>query len=141
MHSWIERIYENPVRVRLGAKAQRFFHERHSPLVETMQKYEVRRGQEKNLQTPQLMDLATMLFGGANEEQGKVTASFGALARLTVWLEGKSLCVETEMKTDVTNDVASDTIKRYNAFLEKATGYTAKERAKKAQEKAKKGGN
>jgi len=111
------------------------------PSGKTMQKYDVRRGQEKNLQTPQLMDLLTLAFGGANEEQGKVTASFGALAKLTVWLEGKSLCVETQMKTDVTNDVASDTIRRYNAFLEKATGYTAKERGKKAQEKAKKGGS
>ena len=105
-----------------------------------MQKYDVRRGQEKNLQTPQLTDLATEVFGGAGEERGKVVASFGALAKLTVWLEGKILCVDTQMKTDVPNDVASDTIRRYNAFLERATGYTAKERAKKAQEKAKKGG-
>jgi hypothetical protein len=105
-----------------------------------MQKYDVRRGQEKNLQTPRLKDLAAEVFGGAGEEQDKVIASFGALAKLTVWLEGKSLCVETQMKTDVPNDVAADTIKRYNTFLEKATGYTTKERAKKAQEKAKKGG-
>ncbi len=107
---------------------------------ENMQKYDVRRGQEKNLQTPQLKDLATEVFGGAGEEQGKVLVSFGALAKFTVWLDGKSLCVETQMKTDVPNDVASDTIKRYNVFLERATGYTAKERGKKAQEKAKKGG-
>jgi hypothetical protein len=105
-----------------------------------MQTYDVRRGQEKNLQTPQLKDLAADVFGDAGEEQGKVIVSFGALAKLTVWLEGKSLCVETQMKTDVPNHVASDTIKRYNAFLERATGYTTKERAKKAQGKAKKGG-
>jgi len=107
---------------------------------ENMQTYDIRRGQEKNLQTPQLKDLAIEVFGGAGEEQGKVIVSFGALAKLTVWLDGKSLCVETQMKTDVPNDVASDTIKRYNVFLERTTGYTAKERGKKAKEKAKKGG-
>jgi hypothetical protein len=105
-----------------------------------MQTYDIRRGQEKNLQTPQLKDIAIEVFGGAGEEHGKVIVSFGALAKLTVWLEGKNFCVETQMKTDVPNDVASDTIKRYNVFLERATGYTAKERGKKAQEKAKKGG-
>jgi len=104
-----------------------------------MQKYDIRRGREGDLQGPQLRALAQEVFGDASEDQGKVAVSYGALAKLTTWLEGKSLCVETQMKTDVPNDVASETIRRYNSFLERATGYTAKERGKRAQEKVKKG--
>lgn len=105
-----------------------------------MQKYEIRRGQEGELKGSGLRTLVQSVFGEAGEEQGKVVSSFGALGKLTAWLDGKSLCVETQMKTDVPNDVAAETIKRYNAFLEQATGFTAKERGKRAQEKAKKGG-
>jgi hypothetical protein len=43
------------------------------------------------------------------------------------------------MDTKVSEDIAVDTMKRYYAFLENATGFTAKERGKKAQAKAKKG--
>jgi len=102
-----------------------------------MQKYEIRRG--RDLQGAQLKALAQEVFGEASEDQGKVVASYGALAKLTTWLEDKNLCVETQMKTDVPSDVASETIRRYNAFLEQATGYTAKERGNRAREKAKKG--
>ena len=104
-----------------------------------MQKYDIRRGREGDLQGSQLRALAQEVFGDASEDQGKVVASYGALAKITTWLDGKSLCVETQMKTDVPNDVASETIRRYNSYLEQATGYTAKERGKRAQEKAKKG--
>ncbi len=104
-----------------------------------MQKYDVKRGLEKNLQPPQLKALVTEVFGGAVEEGDRIVVSFGALSKLTVWGEGKSLCVETQMRTDVSNDVASETISKYNAFLERTTGYTSKQRGKKIQAKAKKG--
>ena len=104
-----------------------------------MQQHDVKRGQEKNLQPPTLKALVQDTIGSASEEQGKIVSSFGALAKLTAWFDGRSLCVETQMRTDVPNEVAGETIKRYNSFLERATGYTAKQRAKKAQEKAKKG--
>ena len=41
------------------------------------------------------------------------------------------------MDPRVGDDVARSTIAKYNQFLEQATGYTAKERSKRAQEKAK----
>ena len=43
------------------------------------------------------------------------------------------------MDPKVPPDVQQDTVRRYYAFLEHATGYTAKERAKKLQQAAKKG--
>ena len=49
------------------------------------------------------------------------------------------LVVDTTMKTDVDTAVAADTIKRYNTFLERATGFTSKQRRKRLNDKAKKG--
>jgi hypothetical protein len=49
---------------------------------------------------------------------------------LTIWVDNKKLCVETESSKDVKDNVILDTNKRYRVFLEDATGYTAKERLK-----------
>ncbi len=59
--------------------------------------------------------------------------SYGALARLIVEINNKRLCVETEASHGATDNVIMDTNKRYRVFLEEATGYSAKERLKKAK--------
>jgi len=41
--------------------------------------------------------------------------------------------VETESSKGAADDVIMDTNKRYRVFLEEATGFTAKERLKKAK--------
>ncbi len=104
-----------------------------------MRAYELRRGQAKNLVGDSLRKLAEEVFGSASTEAGKVVVSFGAIDKLTSWTDGKQLFVDIVMKPGVADDVATDTISRNNRFLETATGYSAKERAKKAQEAAKKG--
>ncbi len=53
--------------------------------------------------------------------------------------EGKNLLVETVTQAGASPEDQARTIKAYNQFLELATGFTAKERAKKAQAAAKKG--
>ncbi len=104
-----------------------------------MRAYELRRGQGKNLEGDGLRAIAAETFGSASTEGTKVAVSFGAIEKLTAWTDGKQLFVDMVMKTGVPDDVATDTISRNNRFLEAATGYSAKERAKKAQEAAKKG--
>ncbi len=104
-----------------------------------MRAYELRRGHGKNIEGDKLRTIATEVFGSANSEGGKVVVAFGAIDTLTAWTDGKQLYVEMTMKPGVPDDVATDTITRNNRFLEAATGYSAKERAKKAQEAAKKG--
>jgi hypothetical protein len=104
-----------------------------------MRAYELRRGWAKKLGGGSLKALAASAFGSASEEAGKVVARFGACARLTAWTDGKSLFVDTEMTANVPDDVARSTITAFNAFLEQATGYNAKERAKRAQQSAKAG--
>ncbi len=104
-----------------------------------MRSYELRRGHGKNLEGDKLRVIAEEIFGSATADGGKVVLSFGAIERLTAWTDGKRLFVDMSMKTDVPDDVATDTITRNNRFLEAATGYSAKERAKRAQQAAKEG--
>jgi hypothetical protein len=104
-----------------------------------MRAYEMRRGQGKNLEGDKLRALVTEIFGNASTEDGKVVARFGAIDKLVTWTDGKQLFVDITMRTGVPDDVATDTIGRNNRFLERATGYTTKERKKKAEDAAKKG--
>jgi hypothetical protein len=60
--------------------------------------------------------------------------SYGAMSKITVWIENKMLCVETVSdKTVMDNETILQTNKAYRDFLLKATGYTAKERLKMAK--------
>ncbi len=104
-----------------------------------MQEYEVRKGFQENLQPEKLKTLMQEIFGNVLEKDGKFTSSFGALKELNAWPSKNNLAVEMKTDPSVGDDVAQNTIKAYNTFLEKATGYTAKERGKRAQKKAKEG--
>ncbi len=104
-----------------------------------MRAYELRRGWAKNVEGDKLRVIVAEAFGSANMEDGKVASSFGAIERLLAWTDGKQLFVDMSMKLGVPDALATETITRNNRFLEAATGYTAKERGKKAQEAAKKG--
>lgn len=105
-----------------------------------MNEYEVRKGHQENIQLERLKEHMQQVFGNAQERDGKLVSSFGALKELVAWPSGKNLlAVETKMDPKVGDDVAQNTIKAYNAFLERTTGYTAKERSKRAQKKAKEG--
>lgn len=99
-----------------------------------MRSYQLRRGWGKRIAGGVLRDVAAEAFGSADERDGKVVSSFGACTRLTAWTDGKALFVETEMNPGVPDDVAQKTISAFNRFLESATGYTSKERAKRAQQ-------
>ncbi len=105
-----------------------------------MQEYEVRRGHQDNIQPEKLRAHMQQNFGSVQERDGKLVSSFGALKEITAWPSGKNvLSVDTVMDKTVTDEMAHNTIKAYNTFLEAATGYTAKERGKRAQKKAKEG--
>lgn len=102
-----------------------------------MRTYELKRGHLKNIEGEKLFELVKESFGDANAEEEKISASFGALTKIVVWTEGKLLVIDTDMNKNVDNETARQTISAFNKFLEKATGFTAKERAKKAQKAAK----
>jgi len=112
-----------------------------------MQEYEVKRGLAKQTD---LKALLAEQFGAAKESNGWFETSFGAMPVIKAKYENQKLVVDTQndatlapriLKGDAeASKVAMDTQKRWNVFLEAATGYDAKTRGKKAQEAAKKAG-
>ncbi|MGP8077633.1 MAG: DUF5611 family protein [Thermoplasmata archaeon] len=101
-----------------------------------MQRYPVRASHRAHLAPASLEQLLRDCFGAATVEGESASASFGAILRLTVRADRKELAVEVTMNPKVPDDVARDTIGRYNRFLEAATGYNAKERAKRLRKSA-----
>ncbi len=65
--------------------------------------------------------------------------SYGALKSIEAWIDGKKLSVVTESAPGVGDQEVLDTNKRFRNFLEKATGYTAKQRLEMAKKEATKG--
>ncbi len=102
-----------------------------------MQSYELKRGLAKRIEGGNLKALVASVFGAAGESDGRIVTQYGALEKLATWTDGKSLFVNTVMNPRVGDDVARSTIAKYNQFLERATGYTTKERSKRAQVKTK----
>jgi hypothetical protein len=107
-----------------------------------MPKQDIKRGHYKNVDGEGLRNLLEEHFPGAVEEDDKgwLRVEYGALKPLSVKILSKSeLCVRTESNADVPPEVAGDTIRRYNRFLEAATGFNSKQRSKRMQKKAKEG--
>jgi len=72
----------------------------------------------------------------ASHREVKWVLSYGPIKKLTVQVdEGKKMMyVDTESDANASKDVIRDAISKFNLFLEKATGYTSKERRKKITE-------
>ncbi len=102
----------------------------------SMNTYDIKKGHYEKIEGEKLEALMTELFGNSKKSGEKLNSSFGALEKITVWLDGKkSLCVETKMNTSVDDKTATETIRAYNQFLERATGFNTKERKKRANKK------
>lgn len=101
-----------------------------------MTNYPVKQSHRRLLGPQDLLGRAREAFGAGTVEGDAVILTFGALSRLTARAAGKDLAIETQMDPKVTPEVAADTIRRYNTFLEAATGFTSKERAKRLRKAA-----
>jgi hypothetical protein len=102
-----------------------------------MRSYKIKRGHFRHIEGERLLELVKESFGNADRKDDKIFSSFGALENLNVWTDGKYIFVDTTMNTTVDEETAISTRRRFYDFLEKATGFTAKQRAKKAQKEAK----
>lgn len=112
-----------------------------------MQEYEVKRGLPKKVD---LKSLFTQNFGGVREENGWFTGGYGAMTMIKAKYDKDKLVVDTQNDATLAPRIAKgdaeatkmamETQRRWNDFLLAATGYDAKMRGKKAQEKAKKAG-
>ncbi len=93
-----------------------------------MRLYPFKRGHKKTLE--EIENIMAELFGDVQRVNGHLVASYGALERIEVWLEGGKMAAETASRR-AESSVAQETLKRWNDFLFRVTGYTAKERKKK----------
>lgn len=106
----------------------------------TDMEYDIKRGHFKNLDDAGLKDLIGDIFGNVNEKGDTLVASYGAMKELRVRIIDKgTISVETVSNPDVSNEVALDTIRRFNRFLESATGLNSKQRKDRLNKKAKAG--
>jgi len=96
----------------------------------------VRPTERKNLTLPGLEEILRGCFGEAHTEGDVAVTAYGAIRRIAVRAEGRELSVDPTMNPQVAEEVARETIRRYNLFLETATGYSAKERAKRLRKSA-----
>lgn len=105
-----------------------------------MQNYDIKRGHFKNIDGSGLENIMKELFGSVKKEGNKFVSSYGALDSISAWTEGKNtLWVDMQMNPKVDDEAASKTIKNYNEFLSKATGFTSKQRRNRLNKKAKEG--
>ena len=101
-----------------------------------MQRYPVRSNHRANLKAEALESLCRTHFDSAQREDAAVIASYGAIAHLKVWADGRELALDVTMNPKVDPPVAAETIRRYNRFLEETTGFTSKERARRLKKSA-----
>ena len=103
---------------------------------------DIKRGNYKNVEGDGLKTLLENHFGTDVEvdDDGWHYVTFGALSPLGVRILSKSeMEISTKSDPEVAPEVAQDTIRRYNRFLEAATGFSSKQRSKRLQAKAKEG--
>jgi hypothetical protein len=105
-------------------------------LVGAVQNYPVRATHRKNLEPATLESLLRAHFEGVELTGESATGRWGAVDRIEVRADKRELAVDVTMNPKVPVDVARETIARYNRFLEEATGYSSKERARRLRKSA-----
>ncbi len=102
--------------------------------------FDIKKGHGASLEGDGLKDLMKSIFGNVKEENGALVTSFGATTRFEVKLVSKSvLSVVSTSDKNASTDAMMESNRKYNEFMEKATGFNAKERSKRLQKKAKEG--
>ena len=100
-----------------------------------MQEYPIKRGLTKDLEQRIVLEIRNC-FGVEPEKSGNsYRISYGALKRLetTGGAGGKTVRVDTDSDITASDDVIIDTNKRFRKFLDAVTGFSTKERVKRAK--------
>jgi len=105
-----------------------------------MRDYELKRGIAKNLEGDGLRQIGVETFGEAGTEGNRIIVSFGAIEKMVAWTDGKRLFVDTTMKPGAPDDVATETIKAVNTFLEKGPAIPRKSGARRHRRQRKREG-
>jgi hypothetical protein len=100
-----------------------------------MQEYPIKRGLTKDLEARAVAELKNC-FGAEPEKTPKgYRIRAGALKRLDVVIGpgGKSVIIDTESDITAADEIIMDTNKRFRKFLDAVTGFSTKERVKRAK--------
>ena len=103
--------------------------------------YDIKKGWFKNIEGDNLAQLMETVFGNVKKDGDKYVSSYGVLDLIEVKILGKDkLDISTKNREGpMTDDQILDSKRKLNIFAEKATGFDAKARMKRAQKKAKEG--
>jgi len=103
-----------------------------------MQEYPIKRGLTKDLEARAVAELKNC-FGAEPEKTEKgYRIRFGALKRLDVMIGpgSKSVIIQTESDLGTADEVIIDTNRRFRKYLDVVTGFSTKERVKRAKSEA-----
>ena len=103
--------------------------------------YGIKKGWYKNIEGDLLAQLMQEVFGNVVAEGETLVSTYGVLERIEVKVlaKDKMEIVTVNKPGTATDDEILDSKRKLNAFAEKATGFDAKARMKRAQKKAKEG--
>ncbi|NLI74268.1 MAG: DUF5611 family protein [Euryarchaeota archaeon] len=102
--------------------------------------FDIKRGHGKTLEGDGLKKLMEEKLGPVTVEGDKIVTSFGATIRLEAKLLSRtSLDIVTQSDRNASPEAMEESSKKYNEFMEAATGFTAKQRSKRMQKKVKEG--
>ena len=103
--------------------------------------FDIKKGWFKNVEGDNLAQLMQEVFGNVKKDGDKCISSYGVLEVIEVTVLGKDkLDITTKNRPGaMTDDEILDSKRKLNTFAEKATGFDAKARMKRAQKKAKEG--
>lgn len=104
--------------------------------------YDIKKGWFKNIEGDLLEKMMADVFGNVKKEGDLLVSTYGVLDKIEVKILAKDkLDIVTVNKEGCASDDEAilDSKRRLNEFAEKATGFDAKARMKRAQKKAKEG--
>ena len=100
-----------------------------------MQEYPIKRGLTKDLEVRVVAEMKNCFGTEPEKTKEGYRVRAGALKRLDVVIgpDSKSVIIDTESDITAPDDVIIDTNKRFRKFLDAVTGFTTKERVKRAK--------
>lgn len=105
--------------------------------------YDIKKGWFKNIEGENLPNMMKEVFGNVSQEGETYVSSYGVMARIEVKVISKTVMDITTVNmkdvSAVTDETILDSKRKLNQFAEQATGFNAKARMKRAQQKAKAG--
>lgn len=103
--------------------------------------YDIKKGWYKNIEGDLLAQMMQEVFGNVTAEGDTLVSTYGVLERIEVKVlaKDKMEIVTVNKLGSATDDEILDSKRKLNVFAEKATGFDAKARMKRAQKKAKEG--